>query len=81
MRLTRIVAAAAAVPLALLPTTPAAAAPPSPATYLALGDSLPAGVGAPADWATSPCSRRRSATVAAAKARPWAAGSSWTTGR
>ena len=47
MRLVHVVAAAAAVPLALLPTTAGVASPPSPATYLALGDSLPAGVGAP----------------------------------
>ena len=48
MHLARIIAAAAvaALPLALLPAGAASAAPPSPATYLALGDSLPAGVGA-----------------------------------
>jgi lysophospholipase L1-like esterase len=48
MRLTRVLAALAALPLALLPVTAGSAAPPSPATYLALGDSVAAGVGAPA---------------------------------
>src|SRR5688500_20391606 len=47
MRLTRLLAALAALPLALLPATAGSAAPPSPATYLALGDSVAAGVGAP----------------------------------
>jgi lysophospholipase L1-like esterase len=48
MNLVRVLAAAAvaALPLALLPAGAASAAPPSPAVYLALGDSLPAGVGA-----------------------------------
>ena len=47
MRLTRVLAVlAAALPLALLPTTIGSAAPPSPATYLALGDSVAAGTGA-----------------------------------
>ena len=48
MRLTRVLAALAALPLALLPTAVGQATPPSPATYLALGDSVAAGVGAPA---------------------------------
>jgi len=48
MRLTRVLAALAALPLALLPAVSAQAAPPSPAGYLALGDSVAAGVGAPA---------------------------------
>ena len=47
MRLPRLLAALAALPLALLPATAGSAAPPSPATYLALGDSVAAGVGAP----------------------------------
>jgi lysophospholipase L1-like esterase len=46
MHLTRILAAVAALPLALVPAAAGVAAPPPPATYLALGDSLPAGVGA-----------------------------------
>lgn len=53
MRLARVLAGVAAAPLALLPLalapTAATAAAPSPATYLALGDSLPAGVGAAPD--------------------------------
>jgi lysophospholipase L1-like esterase len=48
MRLMRVLATIAALPLALLPATAGSAAPPSPATYLALGDSVAAGVGAPA---------------------------------
>jgi lysophospholipase L1-like esterase len=44
----RVLAAVAALPLALLPATGGSAAPPSPATYLALGDSVAAGAGAPA---------------------------------
>lgn len=48
MRLTRVLAALAVLPLAMLTTTAGQAAPPSPATYLALGDSVAAGVGAPA---------------------------------
>lgn len=47
MRLMRVLAAVAALPLALLPVSAGQAAPPSPATYLALGDSVAAGVGAP----------------------------------
>jgi lysophospholipase L1-like esterase len=43
-----LAAVAAALPLALLPAATGSAAPPSPATYLALGDSVAAGVGAPA---------------------------------
>jgi lysophospholipase L1-like esterase len=46
MHLSRILAAVAAVPLALMPVAAGVPAPPSPATYLALGDSVPAGVGA-----------------------------------
>lgn len=48
MRLVRVLAALATLPLAPLPATAGSAAPPSPATYLALGDSVSAGVGAPA---------------------------------
>jgi lysophospholipase L1-like esterase len=48
MRLTRVLAAFAALPFALLATTAGQAAPPSPATYIALGDSVAAGAGAPA---------------------------------
>jgi lysophospholipase L1-like esterase len=48
MRSLRVLAALAALPLALLPSAVGQAAPPSPATYLALGDSVAAGVGAPA---------------------------------
>src|SRR5688572_20055867 len=48
MRLTRVLATLAALSLALLPATAGSAAPPAPATYLALGDSVSAGVGAPA---------------------------------
>lgn len=48
MRLTRVLATLAALPLALLPSAVGQAAPPSPATYLALGDSVAAGAGAPA---------------------------------
>jgi lysophospholipase L1-like esterase len=49
MRLTRVLAAiTAALPLALLPAAAGQAGPPSPAGYLALGDSVAAGVGAPA---------------------------------
>lgn len=47
MRLMRVLTVIAALPLALLPVTAGSAAPPSPATYLALGDSVAAGVGAP----------------------------------
>jgi lysophospholipase L1-like esterase len=47
MRFMRVLAAVAALPLALLPAATGAAAPPFPATYLALGDSVAAGVGAP----------------------------------
>lgn len=48
MRLMRVLAGIAALPLALLPVTVSSAAPPAAATYLALGDSVAAGVGAPA---------------------------------
>ena len=48
MRLTRVLAAiAVALPLALLASPAGQAAPPSPFGYLALGDSVAAGVGAP----------------------------------
>ena len=47
MRLLRALAAlATSLPLAVLPATLSTAAPPSPAGYLALGDSVAAGVGA-----------------------------------
>ena len=49
MRPMRVLAALAALPLALLPSAAGQAAPPSPATYLALGDSVAAGVGAAPD--------------------------------
>jgi lysophospholipase L1-like esterase len=49
MRLPRVLAAIAALPIALLPAAAGSAAPPSPATYLALGDSVAAGVGAAPD--------------------------------
>ena len=49
MRLTRVLAALAALPLAVLPASIGSAAPPSPATYVALGDSVAAGVGAAPD--------------------------------
>ncbi len=46
MRLLRALAALAALPLAVLPAAASQAASPSPAGYLALGDSVAAGVGA-----------------------------------
>jgi lysophospholipase L1-like esterase len=49
MRRTRVLAALALLPLVLLPSAAGRAAPPSPATYLALGDSVAAGVGAAPD--------------------------------
>ncbi len=45
-RLLRAIAALSTLPLAVLPATVSHAAPPPPATYLALGDSVAAGVGA-----------------------------------
>jgi lysophospholipase L1-like esterase len=47
MRLMRVLPAVAALPLALLPASAGSAAPPSPATYVALGDSVPAGATVP----------------------------------
>ena len=47
MRLLRsLTVLAAALPLALLPAVAGQAAPPAPATYLALGDSVAVGTGA-----------------------------------